>query len=158
MIKTKNDLLKDCYVHSFKPYRKKIQILTNEIKSKKKSLKKSFIKKELEKAGKDIKKLWKILNFISNRTKTKENTEPENINQELANKYNKFFSEIGIKIQKELGLEKISKTDNTEKNDNLSSKNISKPNSPILNFEFKNVDSTLVRKHIKKFENKCCNW
>ena len=102
MIRTKNELLKDCYEHSFKPYRKKLTILANEIKSKKRKLKQIFIKKELEKAGKDIKKLWKILNFISNRTKTNENAEPENINQELADKYNKFFSEIGIKIQKEL--------------------------------------------------------
>ena len=146
MIKTKNDLLQDCYVHSFKPYRKKIKILTNEIKAKKKSLKKSFIKKELEKAGKDIKKLWKILNFISNRTKSNENTEPENMNQELANKYNNFFSEIGLKIQKELGLEKQYNKENLKQNENLTSKKDSKANKPFLNFDFKNVDGNLVKK------------
>ena len=103
MIKTKNELIYDSYSHGFKPYRKKIQVLTNKITSKKRVLKKEYIIRNLDKIGNDAKKLWKLLNVIANRKKVSQDTEPDSLTQETVNKHNNLFATIGTKIQKELG-------------------------------------------------------
>ena len=103
MIRTKNDLLQDSFSHGFRPYRKRLTALTNEIKKVKRKAKKNYILKKLDEIGKNSKLLWKLLNYLANKQKTKDAAEPEGITQDSANTYNEYFATIGTKIQKELG-------------------------------------------------------
>ena len=71
----------------------------------KKFLKQKYIVEELEKAGDDVKKLWKILNFLVGKKEAPDIIEPEELDQEKVNKYNNFFATIGLNIQKELEID-----------------------------------------------------
>ena len=71
----------------------------------KKILKQKYILEELEKAGDDAKKLWKVLNFLIGKKDASEKIEPEELNQEKVNNYNKYFANIGLDIQKELNID-----------------------------------------------------
>ena len=62
-------------------------------------LKQKYIVEELEKAGDDVKKLWKILNFLIGKKEKPDIIEPEALDQEKVNKYNNFFATIGYNIQ-----------------------------------------------------------
>ena len=79
------------------------------INSLKKFLKTKFIKEEIEKAGKDDKELWKLINFLLNTQKSKNIVEPDNLTQEKINDFNKFFATIGFEVQKELKIDKNQK-------------------------------------------------
>ena len=50
----------------------------------------------------DSKQLWKVLKDVTKTTKQKETIEPENMTQEKANSFNKFFATIGTKIKEKL--------------------------------------------------------
>merc|ERR1711972_1124349 len=71
----------------------------------KKILKQKYILEELEKAGEDAKKLWKVLNFLIGKKDTPEKIEPEELDQRKVNQYNKYLANIGLEIQKELDIE-----------------------------------------------------
>ena len=45
---------------------------------------------------------WASMCVVTNRTKVKDTVEPDNINQNTANTYNKYFAQIGEEIQKKL--------------------------------------------------------
>ena len=107
MIRTKNELIHDSYSHGFRPYRKRIQVISNKITSKKRSLKKEYIINTLDKIGKDTKKLWRLLNVLANRKKISDDIEPDSLTQDQVNEHNKFFATIGSKIQEQLGHPKI---------------------------------------------------
>ena len=78
--------------------------MTNTINYLKKILKQKYILEELEKAGDDVKKLWKVLNFLIGKKEAPEIIEPESLDQEKVNKYNKYFATVGFEIQKELDI------------------------------------------------------
>ena len=79
--------------------------MTKEINLVKKLLKIDWIKKEIENYKGDIKKLWKLIHFVIGNQKTKDITEPEDIDQETADNHNKYFATIGLEIQKQLDIE-----------------------------------------------------
>ena len=49
----------------------------------------------MEKAGNDPVKLWSLFNYLTRKERILDATEPENVTQEKANTYNKFFSDVG---------------------------------------------------------------
>ena len=104
-IKTRKEMVADSYIHK-KSYKNVIKEQTNIINSLKKFLKTKFVKEELEKAGKDEKELWRLINFLLNSQKSKNIVEPDNLSQEKVNDFNKFFATIGHEVQKELNIDK----------------------------------------------------
>ena len=104
MIMTKNELLQDYFCHGLEVYKQRIKTLSNKITSLKRTLKQNYVTEQIEKAQGDPQKYWKVMNIITNRTKTKEVIEPDMMTQDKANQCNKFFATIGIEIQKKIGI------------------------------------------------------
>ena len=102
MITQKNSLIKDWYYYGFQSFKTRICKINNSISHLKRKLKKMYVTEMFEEAHSDSKKCWKILNVITNRTKAKDTVEPEMLNQEKVNKYNKYFATVGLEIQKKL--------------------------------------------------------
>ena len=78
----KNQLLMDSYTHGFDKYRKRIRKINNVITCRRRNRKKKYIKDEVEAAGPDIKKLWKLLNLLTGGGKRSVDIEPDNMTQE----------------------------------------------------------------------------
>ena len=114
-IKIKKELLKDSRTLGRDPFKERLKKITNTINYLKKFLKQKYILEELEKAGEDPKKLWKVLNFLIGKKDTPEKIEPEELDQEKVNQYNKYFANIGLEIQKELDIELNSDVNNHHK-------------------------------------------
>ena len=104
-IKIKRELLKDSRTLGKDPFKERLKKITNTINYLKKFLKQKYILEELEKAGEDAKKLWKVLNFLIGKKDAPEKIEPEELSQEKVNTYNKYFANIGLEIQKQLDIE-----------------------------------------------------
>ena len=85
-----------------KRFKNRITFYTNRIKNTKKKLKRNYIIETIKAAGKNPRKLWKLYNLLVNKQKAKVVTEPSNINQEKANAYNEYFSEVGIETQNKI--------------------------------------------------------
>ena len=102
MIKNKNELLQDYYTSGLDFYKSRLKMVSNSINHLKRNLKKSYIQDKLEEANGDSKETWKIYNLITRRTKTKEATEPDMMNQQKADKFNRYFATVGLEIQREL--------------------------------------------------------
>ena len=94
-INIKNELLSDFFMSRNTSLKERADEMQNQIKIEKKNLKQDFINKEMEKAGNDPAKLWRLFNYLTRRERIIDTTEPENVNQEKANKYNKFFCDVG---------------------------------------------------------------
>ena len=94
---------------------------------------------QIEKAENDISELWKLLNFLTSKQKPQP-IEPDNINQEKANKYNTFFARIGTKIQNEL-------TNKCNKNPNPEIKKFKGKK-----FKFKEIKPAYVNKLINEID------
>ena len=103
-IKIRKEILKDSRISGKKLFENRIKKLTNSINALKKILKQKYISEELEKAGDDVKKIWKILNFLVGINEKPEKIEPEELNQEKVNNYNNFFATVGLKIQNQLNI------------------------------------------------------
>ena len=137
----KNQMLLDSYSHGFEKYKKRIKKMTNLINCRKRNEKKRFISEEIEKAGLDVRRLWKLLNMLTGRGKSKKNIEPDNITQNTANEYNKYFATIGTKIQEELNFKKPLKPIPNNKR------------SELPEFVFKNENATKIKKIIENIKN-----
>ena len=103
-IKIKKELLKDSRMLGKNLLEDRLKKLSNAIVFLKKILKQKYILDELEKAGEDPKKIWKVLNFLIGKNDTPEIVEPEALSQEKVNYYNKYFATVGYDIQKELDI------------------------------------------------------
>ena len=103
-IKIKKELLKDSRIFGKELFEKRLKKLTNTINYLKKILKQKYILEELEKAGEDPKKIWKVLNFLIGKNDRPDIVEPEALNQDKVNNYNKYFATVGYDIQKELNI------------------------------------------------------
>ena len=114
LIRYKNKLIADSYIFGKKLLRTRITKTTNKIKSKKRTLKTVYIKEEIKKAGKDNKKLWKLLNILSNRKKQKKIIQPSDITQEKANALNKVLANIGKETQEKIAQELKGNDSNTK--------------------------------------------
>ena len=104
MIKAKKELLKDYYFYGCKIFYEKAQLLKNDINHMKRKLQKQYYTAKIDECDCDAKKLWMVLKDVTRTGKTKESTEPDNMTQEKANIFNKFFATIGINIQKSLNI------------------------------------------------------
>ena len=67
----------------------------NKITSLKFKLKKEWISEQLIKAGNDPLKLCQLYNYLTNRKNSENCIEPDNIDQEKADKFNDYFCKIG---------------------------------------------------------------
>ena len=94
-INIKNELLNDFFMSRNTSLKERADEMQNQIKTEKKNLKQNFINQEMEKAGNDPAKLWSLFNYLTRRERIIDTTEPENVTQEKANTYNKFFCDIG---------------------------------------------------------------
>ena len=112
-IKTKKELLKDSRTYGKKIFEDRLKKITNAITYLKKILKQKYILEELEKAGDDPKKIWKILNFLIGKNDTPDIVEPESLNPEKVNYYNRYFATVGYEIQKELNINHNFKNEKT---------------------------------------------
>ena len=102
LINKKSDLLADNNYYHSKSFKARIKVISNKIKHLKRKLKKIYIRKKFDEAEGNSKKCWKVINEITNRQKSYETVEPEMLNQNKVDSYNKFFASIGIEIQKVL--------------------------------------------------------
>ena len=80
--------------------------------------------------------MWKLLNLLTGRGKSKKNIEPENITQYTADEHNEYFATIGTKIQEELKFKKSPKPKQTKKT------------SELPEFVFQQENSTKIKKII----------
>ena len=108
--------------------------ITKQINHLKRKLRKKHYKEKIEQFEGDPKKMWKLLKEVTQTTPDKSTVEPEFLDQNRANQFNKFFATIGTEIQKSLGIKRLKH---------------SAPNSPV-NFEFneeteKNIESLIHR-------------
>ena len=96
------------------------------------SLKRSYYKQKIEEFEGDSKKIWQLLKDVTNLN-YKDEVLPDNINANTANKFNKFFATVGIKVQDQLNI------------------NIIEPNlNQKGNFKFKNITENDVKKLIQR--------
>ena len=96
-IKIKKELLKDSRVYGRNLFKERLKKISNTITFLKNFLKQKYILEELEKAGEDPKKIWKVLNFLVGKKETPEKIEPKELNQYKVNKYNIFFCKYWCK-------------------------------------------------------------
>ena len=108
LIKNKKELLKDYYLYGCQVFYDRAQALKNDINHMKRKLQKAYYTSKIESTEGDPKKLWTVLKNLTKTTKSVETVEPENMTQEKANNYNKFFATIGIKIQEKLNIKAYS--------------------------------------------------
>ena len=129
----KNELLTDYFMSGIQSLQDRAKKLKNEINHIKRKLKKIYYTDKIEEAEGDTNKLWKVLKEVTGTGKTKENVEPEMIDQAKANKYNKFFATVGVEIQKQLEVQ-THRTDFTD----------------LQGFEFEDESTETVTKLIDK--------
>ena len=127
-IKIKKELLKDSRTFGKEIFEKRLKKLTNTINYLKKILKQKYILEELEKAGDDVKKLWKILNFLIGKKDKPEIIEPEELSQDKVNTFNNFFATVGLNIQNQLKMNEELET-------------VNDPNFPLFNFHYETEES-----------------
>ena len=103
-IAEKNELISDFHYYGSRCFKTRIKIMNNQISHLKRKLKKKYLTQKIKEAQGDAKKCWKVLDQVTHRTKTKDTTEPEMMNQEQANKHNHYFATVGSEIQKKLNV------------------------------------------------------
>ena len=104
MIKSKNELLQDYFSQGIESYKTRLKVLANKITTLKRNLKQQYITEKINEAQGDGKKLWNMLNYMTNRQKSRDDKEPDMMTQEKADRYNKFFATVGMEIQKKIGI------------------------------------------------------
>ena len=102
LIINKNQYLSDYYSYGIEVFKKRAKEISNQINYLKRKLKKSFFTEKLNNAENNPKKYWQIINEITQRTSEKQITEPDNMSQIKANKFNEYFATVGTKIQHNL--------------------------------------------------------
>ena len=105
MITIKKELLSDYYSTKLEYIKNSLKKISNRIGYLKRRLKQNYITEQISEAGNDSKKLWKLINFITNRTNSKQTIEPDFMSQNKANTFNQHFATVGEKIQKELNFQ-----------------------------------------------------
>ena len=102
LITQKHCLVTDFFYYGSNCFKERIRRLSNSISHLKRKLKKKYITEKFKEAQGDTKKCWNILNQATNRTKSYDTVEPDMLNQEKVNNFNKYFATVGIEIQKKL--------------------------------------------------------
>ena len=96
--------LEDYYFYFSNSLKNRLKVINNKIKHLKRKLKKDYIAEKLEGTKGNVKKLWKVINQVTNREKSKDTIEPDMITQSKANSYNKYFATVGSEIQATLNI------------------------------------------------------
>ena len=110
----KNNLLKLYYLLGDPTDKANARKLNNEITHLKEKKKKVYYTNKLNEIEGDAKQTWSILRELTDGYSDRKDTEPENMDQEKANQYNKYFATVGSNIQKKLDI----KDQRVEKNNN----------------------------------------
>lgn len=118
---------------------KLVKAMTNNITHVKRMLKKSYYSEKLQQYRGDSKKIWKILKGVTQTDSRNSTIEPEFINQEKANQFNRYFATVGSKIQEKL---------NVEEKDNTSTSN-----TETGNFQFHEETEETIKKLIDRIKN-----
>ena len=100
--------IKNMYIKLYKLYKnpedkEAIKIAKNQQTHLKRKYKREYYKDRIDNFTGDSKKMWNLLNDITDRT-YKEDILPDLINQEVANKFNNYFANVGINVQKKLNI------------------------------------------------------
>ena len=85
--------------------RAKAKILNIKLTRLKERRKKSYYSQKLSESEGNSKQEWKILKELTQGFNEKNETQPDNMDQALANKYNQFFATVGTDIKKKLNIE-----------------------------------------------------
>ena len=96
------------------------------------SLKRTYYKNKIDEYDGDSKKIWQLLKDVTNLN-YKEETLPDNLNKNTANKFNHFFSTVGKSVQKKLKI-------------NIQEPNLNQDGS----FKFHNITEGEISKLIKR--------
>ena len=100
---------KNSYLQLYRLYRNPdylnlYKIFKNKQTHMKRALKRNYYKEKIENFEGDSKKIWSILKEVTNLD-YREEIQPDIINKDTANKFNKFFANVGIEVQKKLGIQ-----------------------------------------------------
>ena len=93
----KNELLTDYLTTGSEFLKKRLDQAQNIIKKTKYRQKATYVKTEMDNAGKDSASLWKMYNYLTGRNQQMDKIEPEYMTQEKANNFNDYFCTIGEK-------------------------------------------------------------
>ena len=93
----KNELLTDYLTTGSEYLKKRLDEEQKIIKKTKYRQKATYVKSEMDNAGKDSASLWKMYNYLTGRNQQSDKTEPDYMTQEKANNFNKYFCTIGEK-------------------------------------------------------------
>ena len=85
--------------------RAKAKILNIKLTRLKERRKKSYYSQKLSESEGNSKQEWNILKELTQGFNEKQETQPDNMDQALANKYNQFFATVGTDIKKKLNIE-----------------------------------------------------
>ena len=102
MIKEKNQSLSNYFFFGIEAFKKRAKDITNKIKYLKRKLKSNYFTEKINSFQDNPKKYWQIINELTQRSESKETTEPDKMNQEKANSFNNYFATVGEEIQKKL--------------------------------------------------------
>ena len=100
---------KNMYLQLYRLYRdpedlQLYKLAKNEQTHLKRALKRKYYKEKIENYDGDCKKLWSLLKEVTNTNYT-ENIVPDQIDKDTANRFNQFFSKVGIEVQRKLGIQ-----------------------------------------------------
>ena len=82
-----------------------VKALSNKITHIKRKLKKLYYTDNIQKYEKDPQKMWGMLKEVTQTHISKNETEPQSLDQTRANQFNSFFATVGTNIQKKLKIE-----------------------------------------------------
>ena len=93
---------------------KMVKVISNKITHLKRKLKKSYFTEKINSYEGDSKKIWKVMKEVTNTEEINNTTEPNFLNQNVTNNFNKFFATVGTRIKEKL---KVKKEETREYND-----------------------------------------
>lgn len=100
----KNNLIKMSYLQPNQQDKKEIKWLKNKLNQTKRKHKRAYYKKKLAEYKGDSKNTWKVFKEMLNKQEIKETIEPDMMDQQKANQFNKYFATIGTVIKNKLGV------------------------------------------------------
>ena len=105
-----------CGLYGLISDRTAVKVFTNKINHLKRKCKKQYYRGKIKEYDGDPKKMWKVLKEVTQTEKKQSTTEPDFMDQKTANSFNSFFSTVGCKLQKRLGIKTDSGKPTTNEN------------------------------------------
>ena len=104
LMKEKTKWLKLYWLDGYFKDLKIVKSITNKITHLKRNLKRTFYRDKIHEYEGDAKNMWKVLKEITQTENKSLYTEPDNLDQNLADTFNRYFATIGTNIQMKLGV------------------------------------------------------